>query len=148
MNATDTMRGASAPIEERKLLRYLWVAVVIQILGRVLDSRWHASHDEFEGTSQQLTAHWLLWIGVLATLAVAAMGVRSLSDHANAIAGFRITLAGAILYVPTSVWHFIEHANGNDPAFAHVLLVIGQVGMLAGALAATVLWLRASRTRA
>jgi hypothetical protein len=47
--------------------------------------------------------------------------------------------------VPTSLWHFIEHANHNDPEIAHVLLAIWQVGMLAGVLTATVLGLRAER---
>jgi hypothetical protein len=48
-----------------------------------------------------------------------------------------------ILYIPVSVWHFIEHANRNDPELAHILLAIGGVAMLAGAVAATLLARRA-----
>jgi hypothetical protein len=40
-------------------------------------------------------------------------------------------------YVGFAVWHFIEHANGNDPGLAHVLLGITQVGMLLAAVATT-----------
>jgi hypothetical protein len=31
-----------------------------------------------------------------------------------------------------AIWHFIEHANHNDPAVAHVLLALGQVAMIVG----------------
>lgn len=97
MTTADALRGTGTPVEERRLLRFLWAAAAVQLLGRALDGRWHATHDEFEGTRQQLTAHWLLWLGVLATLAVAALGVRLLPDDAGAVAGFRLTLAAALL---------------------------------------------------
>lgn len=110
----------------------LWVAVVVTILGRLLDLRWHAAHDEFEGTSQQLEAHWLIWLGVLMVLAATVVAVR------NGIggAGLRLTLFSAALYVPVATWHFVEHANGADPELAHVLLAITHVGILAGAVIA------------
>jgi len=135
-------KGTTRTLDERRLLRLLWAAAVVQVLGRALDLRWHATHDEFEGTAQQLEAHWLLWLGVLATLAVAALGAR-MGGQASAAAGFRLTLAGCLLYVPTAVWHFVEHANHNDPEAAHVLLGLWQVAMLAGVLMATVQALRA-----
>jgi hypothetical protein len=118
--------------------RALWVAVAIQVLGRLLDLRWHLANDEFEGTSQQFEAHWLLWIGVLATLAVAAFAIAQRPRIAG-YRGYLTTLIAAGAYVPVSVWHFIEHANGNDPGLAHLLLALTQIAMIAGAVWATLL---------
>jgi len=100
------------------------------------DLRWHLTHDEFEGTSQQLEAHWLLWTGVLATIAAASLAFRAPQRPAGQ-RGYLITLVSGLFYVPISVWHFIEHASGVDPSVAHVLLAVGQVGMVAGAVVAT-----------
>jgi hypothetical protein len=47
--------------------------------------------------------------------------------------------------VPVVVWHFIEHANRNDPDLADVLLFIGQVVLLGGALTAFVVARRQPR---
>ena len=129
---------------ERRLLRLLWVAAIVQIAGRALDLRWHATHDEFEATSQQFEAHWLLWIGLVAVLAVAAVAVRRVPDSTSA-PGFRLTLAASLIYVPTAVWHFIEHANHNDPEVAHVFLAIWEIAILTGVVLATVQRLRAQR---
>ena len=113
-------------------LAALWIAVAVTVLGRLLDLQWHATHDEFEGASQQLQAHWLIWLGVLMVLAVTAVAVR---EHIGG-KGIRITLLGAVLYVPVAIWHFAEHANGSDPELAHVLIAIAYIGMLAGAVIA------------
>jgi hypothetical protein len=122
----------------KPFLLALWAGVVIQVAGRILDGVWHANHDEFEGASQQLQAHWLLWLGILLTLAVAALAiVRLPAGERNG--GFTIVLAGGALYLPVSVWHFVEHANHNDPELAHYLLALGQVAIIGGAVAAAVL---------
>lgn len=110
----------------------LWIAVAVMLLGRLLDLRWHLANDEFEGTIQQLEAHWLVWLGVLVVLWGAAAGVRAGVDGI----GFRLTLVSALLYVPVAIWHFVEHANGADPEAAHYLLAITQIGVLAGATTA------------
>ncbi len=112
----------------------MWIAVAVMLLGRALDLQWHATHDEFEGASEQLQAHWLLWLGVLFVLAVAAVGVR---EGIGGI-GFRLTLLSAAVYVPVATWHFIEHANGTDPELAHVLLAITTLGVVAGVIVASV----------
>jgi hypothetical protein len=129
--------------EARQLLAALWAGVAVQIAGRVLDGIWHANHDEFEGASQQLEAHWLLWLGILLTLVVAVIAVARL-PAAERNGGYSIVLVGGGLYVPVSVWHFIEHANLNDPEVAHYLLALGQGTMLAGAIAAAILARRQS----
>jgi uncharacterized membrane protein len=126
----------------RRYILWLWVAIVVQLLGRGLDGWWHATHDEFEGTSQQFEAHWLLWLGVLFTLGVViAAFVRLPASERNV--GWTVLLLGLILYIPVSVWHFIEHANRNDPELAHILLAVGQLAMLVGVVAATLLARRA-----
>jgi hypothetical protein len=127
-----------------RALRALWIAVVVQLAGRLLDLRWHLTHDEFEGTSQQLEAHWLLWIGVLATVAVAAWTVAR-PERIGGHAGYVLTLAAGVFYVPVSVWHFIAHANGEDPGLAHVLLGLAMVGMVSGAVLAALLVRRVRR---
>jgi hypothetical protein len=132
--------------DAKRFLVALWAGVVVQIGGRILDGIWHANHDEFEAASQQLEAHWLLWVGVLLTVGVAALAmIRLAPSERNA--GYSLVLAGGALYVPVSIWHFIEHANLNDPEFAHYLLALGQVAILAGAVVAAMLsWRRSLRS--
>ena len=52
--------GAST--RARTALQLLWATLIVQVAGRLIDARWHATHDEFEGASQQLQAHWLIWL--------------------------------------------------------------------------------------
>jgi hypothetical protein len=107
---------------------------VLQLAGRALDGVWHANHDEFEAARQQLEAHWLLWIAVLATIAVCVIALRRPDLDGRVAVAFRITLGSAAVYAGVAVWHFIEHANHNDPALPHVLLAITQIAMLVGIL--------------
>ena len=121
----------------RGLLRWLWIAIAIQLAGRLVDLRWHLANDEFEGTSQQFEAHWLLWIGVIGTLAVAFVGWRNPPSGLSRSGLLAIVLT-AIAYSGVSVWHFIEHANGADPELAHLLLALTQTAMLVAAIWLTV----------
>ncbi len=123
-------------------LKLLWAALGMQLVGRLLDLRWHVTHDEFEGTRQQFEAHWLLWLGVLATLWAAAGGRRSDELGQRAIA---VVLGAAVLYVAAGIWHFGEHAAGNDPQVAHVVLGVCQLAMYAGAAVLTSRYLRSRR---
>jgi hypothetical protein len=128
--------GASTPA--RTALQLLWATLLVQVLGRLIDARWHATHDEFEGASEQLEAHWLAWIGVLATLGVAAWAAQRGVTPGRL--GYLTVLVATGFYVPVAVWHFIEHANHSDPELAHVLLAISQIAVLVGAIAATLAW--------
>jgi hypothetical protein len=130
-----------ADVSRNESLRALGVVIALQVAGRLLDLRWHATHTEFEGLAEQMEAHWLIWLGVVATVVVAVKAVIG-GQRPRGLAGYSLILASAALYVPVAVWHFIAHANRTDPELAHVLLAIGQVGMLAGALA---VFLAASR---
>jgi hypothetical protein len=118
-------------------LQLLWVAVAAQLLGRLLDLRWHLTYEEFEGVSEQFEAHWLLWLGVLATLVVALVAIRSPQLAPLERRGYLFLLASGIAYVAVAVWHFIEHANLQDPEVAHVLLGLTQAAMIVGAILAT-----------
>ena len=130
---TGTVTPPSETLPTRtRLLQLLAVAAVVQIAGRGLDGWWHANHDEFEGAAQQLEAHWLLWLGVLATLAICALALRRLDRDDRGLLGYRVTLYSGLGYSAVAVWHFIEHANHNDPELPHVLLALGQAGMVAG----------------
>lgn len=125
----------------------VWVAVVLQIGGRVVDGRWHTTHDAFEGASEQLRAHWLLWIGVIVALLAAGLEFAKLSAKERG-RGLPTVLIGTIVYVPAATWHFIEHTRGVEPALAHpahLLPAIGQTLIVIGAIWALVEW---RRTRA
>jgi hypothetical protein len=118
----------------RDRLQLLWATVAVQILGRLLDLRWHLSNDEFEGVPQQFEAHWLMWTGVLMTLAVAILATRRADLTPGERRGYLFILASAIAYVAVAVWHFVEHANHQDPELAHVLIGLAQIAMVVGAI--------------
>jgi hypothetical protein len=122
----------------RKYLFAILAGVLLQIAGRVVDGLWHANHEEFEGASEQLQAHWLLWIGIAITAVAAVLAVTRLAP-AERNRGYDVIVAGCAVYVPVSVWHFIEHANLNDPDVAHFLLGLGQIVLIGGAIAAWIL---------
>jgi hypothetical protein len=121
---------------ERRIVTGLWAGLAVWFAGRLVDARWHSEHDEFEGASQQLEAHWLAWLGVLVTVALAIWGARHFGELRRSL-GLRILIAGGALYALVAVWHFIEHAGGSDPEAAHVLLVLANAALLVGAVVAT-----------
>jgi low temperature requirement protein LtrA len=118
-------------------LEALWVAILVQVLGRIGDGIWHLNHADFEGAADQLEAHFILWTGMLMTLAAAAWALRS-DGAPERRAGYLVTFVGALLYIPTAIWHFIGHANGEELDVAHFLLAVTQVATIVGAIMATV----------
>lgn len=125
-------------VNRNSLMRPLWLGALLTLAGQIVDFRWHATHEEFEGASDQLQAHWLLWIGVLTLLATLAIARLSLKGRERNV-GFAITSGAAVGFALVSVWHFIAHASGQDPGVAHALLAITEVGIYAGVIAATLL---------
>ena len=123
----------------------LWVGLAASVAGRMLDLRWHATHDEFEGATEQLEAHWLAWLGAVVLLVTAVIGIRQGGRVANI--GTAAVLAGSAAYVLFASWHFYEHAQRRDPEVLHVLLVAAQVVMLGGVPAALVLARRQAHAR-
>ena len=109
----------------------LWAGAVVFIAGIARDLVWHATNDEFEGTSQQFEAHWLLWIGFLLVVGVTILAfLRLRSDERHP--GFAVVLAASAVYLPVTVWHFVAHASDIDPGLAHILLAIGDLTILSG----------------
>jgi hypothetical protein len=127
--------------EAMPYLRALWVGGLLFVAGIVLDQRWHATHDEFEGTSQQFEAHWLLWIGFLGVTG-AALAASARLTRAERHPGFTVVLVASAVYLPVTVWHFVAHASEVDPAVAHVLLAVGDAGIIAGVAWTLVAFLR------
>jgi hypothetical protein len=128
--------------------QYLYVllaGVGIQVVGRAIDGYWHATHDGFESASDQLQAHSVLWIGVLVTLVISGLAVRELRTRPRA--GYVAVLASSVAYAGVAVWHFIEHANGSDPAVAHVVLGVLWPALLASTVI-TAIMSRGSRASA
>lgn len=75
--------------ESRRVVKWLWAGISLDLAGLLLDQRWHASHDieqAFESWGNQAEAHWLLWIGTAATLTEAVL----------AFLGLRRVLTGSI----------------------------------------------------
>jgi uncharacterized protein YacL len=127
---------------------YLYVllaGIAVQVVGRAIDGYWHATHEEFESASDQLQAHSVLWVGVLVALVVSSLAVREL--RVGPRTGYFAVLVSSIAYAGAAVWHFIEHANGSDPAAAHVVLGILWAALLASA-AITAVMSRSSRAPA
>jgi hypothetical protein len=121
----------------RRIDLALGASVLVFLAGIVRDLQWHATHDtqrEFETASKQVEVHAILWVGALAILTVCALAFRR--GQTRSTAGYRVTLASAVAYAGISVWHFIEHANGNDPELAHLFLYASSLAMVSGAFLA------------
>ena len=114
-----------------RLVILRWAALagtVLMTAGRVLDLRWHATHDEFETGADQLQAHWLAWLGALILAVIGAVGMRRLSRSP----GYVIVFVSALVYAPVGVWHFWLHNELRDPALPHVLIALSQLGLYVG----------------
>lgn len=129
-------------IDHRRLLRPLWGAFVIQLAGRLLDFWWHATHEEFETGMDQLQAHWLVWIGTVLVLVVAARALRT-RVQGRARAGYLTIVVANALYVPIAVAHFIQHMNLQEVDWAHIGLAVTNVGSALGVLFVPYVSLRA-----
>ena len=117
-------------IERIRRLRLTVVAgAVVLTAGRLLDLRWHATHDEFETGTDQLQAHWLAWLGALILLVAATLGVRRPAYRSP---GFVVLLASAATYAAVAVWHFWLHQQLRDPDLPHVVLALSQLGLYVG----------------
>jgi len=126
--------GGGVTIRARRLQLILAVGLLVFVAGIVRDLAWHATHDtqrEFETAATQVAVHWLPWLGGLILLIAGAIALRR-SDTGAGYRGYWIAVLSGGVYAMVSVWHFIEHANGNDPQVAHLLLYLSAVGMTAG----------------
>lgn len=127
--------------DDRRLLRSLWAAFAVQVAGRLLDFWWHATHAEFETASDQLQAHWLVWIGTVLVLVVAARAIRT-GVQGQVRAGYLTVVTANALYVPIAVAHFIQHMNFQEVDWAHIGLAVTNVVAALGVLFVTYVSLR------
>ena len=114
-------------------IRALWGAFAVQVGGRLLDFWWHATHKEFETGRDQLTAHWLVWLGTILVLVVAARGVRAELSAAER-RGYLVVFWSNALYIPIAIAHFIQHLNHQEVDWAHIGLAITNIGSVVGVL--------------
>ncbi len=117
-------------------MRPLWGAFAVQVAGRLLDFWWHATHEEFETGADQLQAHWLVWIGTVLVLVVAARALRT-GVEGRIRAGYATVVIANALYVPIAVAHFIQHMNLQEVDWAHVALAVTNVVAALGVLFVT-----------
>jgi hypothetical protein len=123
-------------VTTNRALKLLLIAVALQLVGRGVDGWWHATHDEFETAGDQVRAHFVIWVGVLATLVLSALAVRRFSGPARP--WYAVVLAASLCYVGVATWHFIEHANHSDPDLPHLLLGVTWGALLAAAAGAAI----------
>jgi hypothetical protein len=124
------------------MFRPLWGAFAVQIAGRLLDFWWHATHDEFETGRDQITAHWLVWLGTLLVLAAAVWALRTVLSEPER-RGYLVVLWSNALYGVVAVFHFIQHLNHQEVDWAHVSLALTNIGSVIGVLMVT--WVRFRR---
>ncbi len=117
--------------EDLRLFRLLLIAFAVQVLGRLLDFRWHTTHEEFETGGDQIQAHWLVWLGTIIVLAVGIVALRSVHSP-DQRRGYRTVVAGNSLYVPVAVLHFVQHLNREEVDWTHAALAITSVVALSG----------------
>lgn len=123
-------------LRPRTLLLALWIGVGIQLLGQIVDVRWHAQHgSHFQSASEQVAAHWVVWVSIGVMIASAATAVGS--GYAKASRGFAWALVASALYAAASGWNFWEHAHGRHAAAPHVLIGVSRIGVLVAAVLAT-----------
>jgi prepilin signal peptidase PulO-like enzyme (type II secretory pathway) len=130
--------------------RRVFVALVIgfgaQIAGRLVDLRWHLTHDEFEGGIEQLQAHWLIWLATLFVLGTAVRGVRHAASGGER-RGHQIVLVANLSYAVVAVIHFFQHLNRLEVDWAHVLLAVTGIAGAVGVLWVVAVRLKARRHR-
>lgn len=127
------------------LLTAVWVGGVVLAAGVVVDLRWHATHGSAEGIGDLVSGHGVIWVGVLAVVLVAAVGVRRMPSVWYA--GWGLLLVGAIIYAVSEGLHVWSHAAGHARVLTHVLLQVSKVAVVAGAISATVATRQRARDR-
>lgn len=123
-------------VKARRALLALWIGVVIQLLGQLVDVRWHATHSShFRSTSEQVEAHWMIWLGILVMLVASLAALRS--RHGTTSRGLIGALVASSVLVAGQVWNFLDHAQGRTTVPPHLLIALGRLGALVAAGVAT-----------
>ncbi len=123
-------------VRARRLLLALWIGIAIQLLGQLIDVRWHATHSShFRSASEQVEAHWMIWLGIAVMLVASLAAVRS--GHGTAGRGPAGALVASSVLVGGQVWNFLDHAQGRTTVPPHLLIALGRFGVLVAAGVAT-----------
>lgn len=133
------------PRESTPIFAALWAAFVVQIAGRLLDLQWHRTHTEFETGKDQIQAHWLVWLGTLLMLIVAAWALRTGPTPSERRGYLTVVIANA-LYGGVGVVHFIQHLNHQEVDWAHISLAVTNVAAAVGVLMVTATRMSARRS--
>ena len=133
-----------APARASTQFRMLLVGFAGQIAGRLVDLRWHATHEEFEGGAEQLQAHWLIWIATLFVIVVAAGATRHEVARATKSA-YLVVLGANLAYAVVAVIHFFQHLNHLEVDWTHLLLAVTNVAGAVGVIWAIVAYIGAKR---
>lgn len=123
-------------VETRRPLTTLWAAFAVQVAGRLLDFWWHATHDEFETGRDQLTAHWLVWLGTVFVLVVAVRALRAGLSRPER-SGYLVVLWSNGLYVVVAVIHFLQHLDRQEVDWAHISLAVTNLASVVGVVMVT-----------
>jgi len=126
---------------EKDLVIALWAAFVVQIVGRLLDLQWHRTHDEFETGTDQLEAHWLVWLGTVFVIAVTITALR-IVEHGQQKRGYATALLANALYAVAALIHFVQHMNHSEVDWTHVSLAVTNLGAVVGVVWVTAAFLR------
>lgn len=123
-------------VKARRLLLALWIGVAIQLLGQLIDVRWHATHSShFRSASEQVEAHWMIWLGIAVILVAGLAAV--MSGRGTAGRGLTGALVASSVLVAGQVWNFVDHTQGRTAVPPHLLIALGRLGVLAAAGVAT-----------
>lgn len=121
--------------------RFFWLLVGgfgAQAAGRLVDLRWHVTHEEFEGAAQQFQAHWLIWLSTLFVLVIAGSAVREVTVPGRR--GYVVVLAANLAYASVAVLHFFQHLDHREVDWAHLLLATTSIAAAIG-----VVWVMTAR---
>jgi hypothetical protein len=128
----------------RFLLAGAWLTVLLIAAGNLVDLRWHAHNGTAEGAAELAAGHWLVWVGLLLVIIVAAVGARRMPSRWYS--GWRLLLVAALAYAAFEILHVVSHARAHDSVGIHVLLQVGKAGVLAGAVSASTVVRRRHRS--
>jgi hypothetical protein len=132
--------------ETNRLFTALLVGFGAQLAGRLVDLRWHLTHDEFEGGIEQLQAHWLIWLATLFVLGVAVRGLRHVESQGER-GGYQIVLVANLAYAVVAVIHFFQHLERLEVGWAHLLPVVTGIAGATGVLWVSAVQIRSRRQR-
>lgn len=133
--------GATAP--GKGWVSALWAAFSVQVAGRLIDLQWHRTHDEFETGSDQIQAHWLVWLGTILVAAVCVIALRVGPGRAERI-GYQVTLIANALYALVAVVHFIQHLDHQEVDWTHVALAVTNAVAVIGVVGITIARLKST----